>query len=121
MTFGEIIATIILKGIMLKKEGGKMKTILKELYDGNIYPAELIALKNDPKYDSVGERMSDMLKMWEKKLSEDDFNQLEALLDVVYESCSLESSESFVYGFRLGALIMIEVMTVKEGLVLSSD
>lgn len=98
-----------------------MKTILEELYDGNIYPAERIALKDNPKYDSIGERMSEMLKIWEKKLSEDDFNQLEALLDVVYESCSLEFTESFVYGFGLGVLIMIEVMALREGLVLGSD
>jgi hypothetical protein len=37
MTFGANIAKIILKGIMLKKEGGKMKTICVGLFQiGNI-------------------------------------------------------------------------------------
>lgn len=50
-----------------------MKSILEELYDGNIYPDELIISK-DPVYRPLNKRISDMLIMWKKKLSEDDYN-----------------------------------------------
>lgn len=97
-----------------------MKTILKELYEGNIYPDELIVSK-DPEYRPLNKRISDVLAMWKKKLSEDDYNQLKTLLDLRSESSSMEASESFMYGFRLGALIMIEVLTGKEELIRGGD
>ena len=97
-----------------------MKTILEELYDGNIYPDELIISKN-PEYKLLNKRISEMLSMWKKKLSEDDYNQLEKLLDVCSQSSSLEISESFLYGFRLGSLIMVEVFTGKDELVRKRD
>ena len=93
-----------------------MKTILEGLYDGNIYSDELIISK-DPEYRPLNKRISDMLTMWKKKLSEDDYNQLENLLDLRSQSSSMEASESFMYGFKLGALIMIAVLTGKEELV----
>lgn len=97
-----------------------MKTILKELYEGNIYPDEVIVSK-DSEYQALNEKISDMLEIWKKKLSEDDFNQLEDLLDLRSELSSMEASESFIYGFRLSALIMIEVFAGRELLVHSED
>lgn len=97
-----------------------MKTILEELYEGNIYPDELIVSK-DPEYRPLNKKISDTMEMWKKKLSEDDYNQLEALLDLRSELSSIEASESFMYGFRLSALIMIEVFTGKEELVRGGD
>lgn len=97
-----------------------MKTILEELYDGNIYPDELIISK-DPEYRPLNQKISDTLEMWKKKLSENDYKLLEALLDLRCESSSMEASASFMYGFRLGAVIMIEVLTGKEELVHGGD
>ena len=59
--------------------------------------------------------------MWKKKLSNDDYEMLESLLDLRYESCLMEASASFVYGFKLGGLIMLEVLTGKEELVNGGD
>ncbi len=97
-----------------------MKTILEELYEGNIYPAELIVPK-DPEYRQLNKRISDMLATWKEKLSEADYNQLEALLNLNAESFSMEASESFMYGFKLGSLIMIEVLNGKNELVRGGD
>lgn len=97
-----------------------MKTISEELYEGNIYPDERIVSK-DPEYRPLNKKISDTIEMWKKKLSEDDYNQLEALLDLRSELSSMEASESFMYGFRLSALIMIEVFTGKEELVRGGD
>ena len=92
-----------------------MKSILEKLYDGEIYPDELIVPK-DPEYHETNQKISDTLDTWKKKLSEDDFKQLEKLLDL--RSCvdSMDATSSFVYGFKLGAAMMIEVLTGKEEL-----
>ena len=97
-----------------------MKSILEELYASNIYPDELIIPK-DPEYHPLSQKISDILEMWEKKLSENDYNQLETLLELCSQLNSMEASESFIYGFRLGALIMTEVLTGKEELVRERD
>ena len=93
-----------------------MKTILEELYDGNVYPDELIVPK-DPGYPPLREKMSTALEMWKQKLSEEDYGQFESLLDLRSEMSSMEASATFVYGFKLGALIMLEVLGGKEDIV----
>ncbi|WP_432404802.1 DUF6809 family protein [Wukongibacter sp. M2B1] len=97
-----------------------MKSILEELYDGNIYPDELIISKK-PEYRLLNKKISDMLTMWKKKLAEDDYKQLEELMNLQSEASYLEASESFMYGFRLGTLIMIEVLTGKEEIMRGLD
>lgn len=97
-----------------------MKNILENLYDGNIYPAELIISKN-PEYQPLSQKVSDVMDIWRKKLSEDDYNQLESLLDLRSELGSMEASASFMYGFKLGALIMMEVLDGKGDVVRGRD
>lgn len=97
-----------------------MKSILEDLYDGNIYPAELIISKN-PEYQPLSQKVSDVMDMWRKKLSEDDYNQLESLLDLRSELGSMEASASFMYGFKLGALIMMEMLDGKGDVVRGRD
>jgi predicted metallo-beta-lactamase superfamily hydrolase len=97
-----------------------MKSILEELYDGNIYPDELIVSK-DPEYRPLNQEISNTMKIWRSKLSQDDYEQLEALMDLRCKSTSMEASATFMYGFRLGAIIMIEVLNEKEKLVHGGD
>ena len=92
-----------------------MKTILEQLFDGNIYPDELI-ISRDPEYRPLNKKISATMETWKKKLSEDDFKQLEDLLDLRSQSSSMHATASFMYGFKLGAAIMIEVLTGKEEL-----
>ncbi len=87
-----------------------MKSILKELYEGNICADELIVSKH-PEYRPLNRRISEILTMWKNKLSEEDYNQLEKLLDLRSEASSMEASEAFMNGFKLGALIVMEVLT----------
>lgn len=102
------------------KEGRIMKTILEELYNGRIFPEELIVPRN-PEYRPLNQKISGLKEKWKKKLSSDDYTELEMLLDLRYDSCAMESSASFGYGFKLGALVMLEVLTGKEELVRGED
>ena len=97
-----------------------MKTILEELYDGHIFPAELIVTKN-PEYRPLNRKISDIKETWKKKLSEDDYKLLEAFLELRCESNAMEASASFEYGFKLGAMIMLEVLAGKGELVRGGD
>ncbi|MED4955921.1 DUF6809 family protein [Paenibacillus macerans] len=87
-----------------------MRSILEELFDGNINPAELIIPRN-PEYRPLNRKISDTILMWKDKLSEHDFQELEELLDLHSQSDSMYAEASFVYGFKLALWIMIEVMT----------
>lgn len=97
-----------------------MKTILEELYFGNVYPDELIIPK-DSEYGPLSKEISGTLETWKKKLSKDDFEQLEALLDLRDKSSSMDATASFLYGFKLGATIIIEVLTGKDDLIRGKD
>lgn len=93
-----------------------MKPILEELFDGSICPDEVIVSKN-PEFRPLNKKISEKKEIWKKKLSEDDFKQFEDLLDLCSQSNSMECTAAFMYGFKLGAVIMIEVLTGKEELV----
>ncbi|GIP59246.1 hypothetical protein QNH46_13890 [Paenibacillus woosongensis] len=90
-----------------------MKSFLEDLYYGKLYPGEQI-VSNDPKYRALNREISEMMQMWRQKLSEEDFRQLEAMLDLQGESNSIHNMETFVQGFKLGASMMIEVWNGKE-------
>jgi hypothetical protein len=45
-----------------------MKSILQELFDGDIYPDELIVPK-DPQYHPINQKISDEQEYFKKKLS----------------------------------------------------
>lgn len=95
-----------------------MKSILKELFDGSIYPDELI-ISRDPEYWPLNQKISGTMDMWRNKLSKDDFTELEALLDLRSQVDSMHAEASFMYGFKLASWIMIEVMTGKGELVVT--
>lgn len=97
-----------------------MKSILEELFDGSIYPDELIISRN-PEYRPLNRKISDTMDMWRNKLSEHDFQELEELLDLRSQVDSLHAEASFMYGFKLATWIMIEVMTGKGELVRNED
>jgi hypothetical protein len=93
-----------------------MKPILEELHAGNITPDELI-VSQDPQYRPVNQKIAASMKIWQTKLAEADYQQLEALLDLRDQSSAMETSAAFAYGFKLGALIMIEVLNGREEVV----
>lgn len=97
-----------------------MKTILEELFNGKIFPDELIVSKN-PKYYPLNEEIAGTLEAWKSRLSEDNYQELQRLVDLQIQSDSLHAEASFMYGFKLGAMIMIEVFNGKSELVCQRD
>nr|WP_154890536.1 DUF6809 family protein [Paenibacillus xylanexedens] len=86
-----------------------MKSVLEELYYGSIKPEENIVPK-DPDYRAVNKDISTYIQILQHNLSQDEFKQLEELFEKMDHAHSMFSSEVFAYGFKLGALMMIETM-----------
>lgn len=94
----------------------RMYSILEEMYRGNIYPDEAIVPRGT-EYTRLNDRMSELMMQWREKLSTEDFQALEELVEIKNDINSLQSQESFVHGFKLGSLMMIEIYTNTEKVV----
>ncbi len=86
------------------------ETLLKQLYNGEIYPGETINCK-DPEYWELSKKISEKTEYFKKTLSREDRSRLEQLDDMIHDRSSAYSYENFSYGFRLGVGPMIEVLT----------
>ncbi|MNZ90190.1 hypothetical protein D3C78_1091440 [compost metagenome] len=62
----------------------------------------------DPQYRQMGRELSEKKEAWRKKLSRDEFAELEVLLDL-QQIQGMELTTTFAYGFKLGAAMIIEI------------
>lgn len=85
-----------------------MKSILEELYNGSVYPAEQVC-PTDPEYRIVNREIGEIKQYLKSKLSEEDKQKFEELENLYCQSTSMESTDIFVCGFRIATMIMIEV------------
>lgn len=97
-----------------------MIIILEDFYYGRLRPSELIK-PNDPELQRVNQRIIDSLQMLKERLSEKDFDQVDELLDLQSDSSSLHSALSFIQGYKIGALMMIDIFSgekepIQEGI-----
>ncbi|SDG26772.1 hypothetical protein SAMN04488542_13224 [Fontibacillus panacisegetis] len=85
-----------------------MLSFLESLYNGDLIIQEHLVPK-DPQYRQMGRELSEKKEAWRKKLSSDEFAELEVLLDLQQQIQGLELTTTFTYGFRLGAAMIIEI------------
>ena len=85
-----------------------MKSILNNLYYGKLNVDQLI-YKN-PEYRKLNNQVVEILNDLKTKLSQEEYSNIIKLLDIITESGSLEVANTFEYGFRYGALTMIEIL-----------
>lgn len=78
-----------------------MRSLIEQLYHGKLCPNEKV-IPNDPQYRQVSRKTSETIEAWRKRHSEEEFNELEALLDLYSQTHGMELASSFTYGFRLG-------------------
>ncbi|MFE0557013.1 DUF6809 family protein [Paenibacillus sp. NPDC058910] len=94
-----------------------MGSLLEKLFYGNIHPDEHIHPDN-PEYKLLNEKISKTIESYHKKLSSEEYDELEELIDLLGQTTSLYSAAAYTEGFRLGALVMIEVLEEKRRLVI---
>ncbi|MDO3681825.1 DUF6809 family protein [Paenibacillus ehimensis] len=86
-----------------------MKSILEELYNGNLCPVEQI-VPDDPLYRATNHKITEAMSVWRERLTAEEYKQLEELLNLRVQTGAMDLKESFVHGFKLGAALMIEVL-----------
>jgi hypothetical protein len=83
------------------------QSILQQLYDGKIYPAENIKPSN-PKYNEADKALSEEINYLMNTLSGDTLKRFKKINDLQCETVSIYLYESFAYGFRLATSLMAE-------------
>jgi hypothetical protein len=91
-----------------------MKSVLTEFFNGNIYLNE--SFTQTPEYRQINNSILKEMDFWEKTLSGDNFKKLEDLQRFMCQSNAMENEQYFSLGFKLGALIIVEVFSAKEDL-----
>ena len=89
------------------------KSILKQLFDGEIFPSENIN-PNDPTYVETKKILDEETDCFQKTLSGDDLDRFQKINDLYCKTTSIYSYECFAHGFRLAVALMVESMNDKN-------
>lgn len=84
-------------------------TIIHELYNGGIYPFESI-VPTDPNYRPLEQKINEEREVLKEKLSKEDGERMDDLSDLYRESSTMYGYANFSHGFKLGALLMCEIL-----------
>ncbi|MNW44772.1 hypothetical protein D3C74_220150 [compost metagenome] len=90
-------------------------SILESFYCGKCNPSERIKSK-DTEFELVSQRIADAEEALKTKLPEQDYKLIEELSDLQDVLISLLSASAYIEGYKMGALIMIDVFDGKEEL-----
>lgn len=83
--------------------------IIKDLYNGELYPFENIN-PQDKEYQKTEIKTGEMKKhLWEK-MSPEDQEKFEEWNRLQHECRCMEAYANFAYGFRLGIMMMVDVL-----------
>ncbi len=86
------------------------KSILKQLYDGDIYPAEAI-VPREPDYRKLCRESERLAEKFRKGLMPEDKKQIEEIAQLEKRIANMQTFESFAYGFRLGTALMTDIIS----------
>ncbi|AZK47327.1 hypothetical protein EIM92_15110 [Paenibacillus lentus] len=86
--------------------------MIEKIYNGSLQP-DVYINPQDPEYRKLTKETSNLMEECQKRFSEKDFKFIEGIIDLYGKSYSMHSTASFIYGFKIGALMMIEVLNVK--------
>ena len=86
-----------------------MKTIIKKLYYGTLNPDDII-LNEDKEYKKLNDQIINLMEKIKNEIGEENYNRISELAEVYAESNALEAENSFIYGFKYGAILMMEIL-----------
>lgn len=93
-----------------------MDTLLHHLYSGKLNPEEFIRPRS-AQYSMSNKKISDTIEICRKIFSENEYQLLNEVVDLMHTSGTMQESEAFIYGFKMGALMMMEVLEGREEFV----
>lgn len=97
-----------------------MQSILEEFARGNISP-EARFFKRDSHYGRMMKKLTDTEDALLASLDEKQKRLFQAFADAQTEITLSSEVSRFVYGYRLGALMALEVFEGKEDLIVGGD
>ena len=86
-----------------------MDNILEDLYEGRIYPSEQYSPTSEH-YKKTREEYQKHYDDFKSKLDDTLAKEFENILDEKCSTISIELSEMFTYGFKIGAKMMMEIL-----------
>ncbi|TQR95525.1 DUF6809 family protein [Paenibacillus ottowii] len=87
-------------------------SILENFYYGKCNPSERIKSK-DTEFELISQRITDAEEALKTKLPEQNYKLIEELSDLQDVLISLLSASAYIEGYKMGALMMIEVFDGK--------
>lgn len=96
-----------------KGENRAMKSIITELYNGNIFPAET-DMPTDNKYRINMSKVGREIEELQKVLTGEQYEKLEHMLDLNAEVVNMENRAMYAAGIRFGIELMVEVYSMNE-------
>ena len=97
-----------------------MPSILEEFAIGNINPGER-SFKQDTEYGRALKKLTDIERKVLASLNESEKALFEALSEAQAAESYLSENGKFIYGYKLGALLMLEIMEGREELLYKTD
>ncbi len=83
--------------------------VLKELWRGNISPTER-SVRPGSDYKRVSAEICEQLDRFLEALTPEEKKRWEAIHDLQNDMAILGEEDAFIYGFRLGARVMLDVL-----------
>lgn len=86
-----------------------MKSILHDLYIGKVTPWER-RISDNPKYKEIIKKLDEEEHYLMDKLSTKDVQHLQDFKKLSYQAMAIDEVEIFKAGYKLGALMIMEVL-----------
>ena len=87
-------------------------TVLREMYGGFLHPGEKIFCRL-PEYKRLNDEVCGLAEKIEALLPEEERGEVQRLLETHTAAESLQEEENFLYGFSLGAKLMMEIFSLR--------
>ncbi|WP_413407955.1 DUF6809 family protein [Paenibacillus amylolyticus] len=86
-----------------------MSNLIEDLFHGNLGLDESIH-PEQAEYQEINRQISDLMQDYKTQLTENEYDALEQLIDLIGQSTSMYVEAAFEQGFRTGGRLMIEVL-----------
>ena len=96
------------------------KTIIRQLFFCELHPWERF-VPNDSDLRKASNRVGKLVEEWKQRLSSEDTERLEAIVDTLYQYSSYLEADSFESGFRLGGKMMLDILQPDSNVVIPKD
>ncbi|WP_340017876.1 DUF6809 family protein [Paenibacillus sp. FSL H3-0457] len=86
-----------------------MSNLIEDLFYGNLRLDESIHPEQE-EYQEINRQISDLMQAYKTQLTENEYDALEQLIDLIGQSTSMYVEAAFEQGFRTGGRLIIEVL-----------